>query len=248
MFTLADKADEPGLIEAARIIGATLMALPIAALNAQAERILTPSAPAQARFGVANIAEAAALAGAGQGARLLGPRLAADGATCAVALSPERPTLFKNNDDRALHRRRPGRSRSHHNARARSHRALTRVPFCRLAGPARVARSLPGRRADRRHRAARSRHDRHALCRGDRERQRRGAPPFGRPFDLERHGRAIAAPQAGRGAVHGHARGAGVCRCRRSARARADSAGRRAVPGADADFRSSLADARARDA
>ena len=65
MFTLAAKAAEPGLIVAARIIGVALMALPMAALNAQAERILTPSAPAQARFGAPNIAEAAALAGAG---------------------------------------------------------------------------------------------------------------------------------------------------------------------------------------
>ena len=88
MFTLAAKADEPGLIEAARIIGVTLTPLPLAALNAQAERILTPSAPAQARFGAPNIAEAAALAGAGEGGRLLGPRLAADGATCAIALIP----------------------------------------------------------------------------------------------------------------------------------------------------------------
>ena len=48
MFTLAAKAAEPGLIEAARIIGVALMALPLAALNAQVERILTPSAPAQA--------------------------------------------------------------------------------------------------------------------------------------------------------------------------------------------------------
>ena len=71
----------------------TLTPLPLAALNAQAERILTPSAPAQARFGAPNIAEAAALAGAGEGGRLLGPRLAADGATCAVALSAERPKL-----------------------------------------------------------------------------------------------------------------------------------------------------------
>ena len=47
MFTLAAKADEPGLIEAARIIGVALTPLPLAALNAQAERILTPSAPAQ---------------------------------------------------------------------------------------------------------------------------------------------------------------------------------------------------------
>ena len=91
MFTLAAKADEPGIGEAARLLGAELRALPLAALNAEAERILTPSAAAEARFGAPNIAEAAALAGAGEGARLLGPRLAADGATCAIALSPERP-------------------------------------------------------------------------------------------------------------------------------------------------------------
>jgi cobalamin biosynthesis protein CbiG len=91
MFTLAAKADEPGLIEAARIIGVTLTPLPTEALDAQAGRILTPSAAAQARFGAPNIAEAAALAGAGKGGWLLGPRLAAHGATCAIALSPERP-------------------------------------------------------------------------------------------------------------------------------------------------------------
>ena len=91
MFTLDTKADEPGIIEAARLLRAKLTPLPLAALNAQADRILTPSVAAQARFGAPNIAEAAALAGAGEGARLLGPRLAARGATCAVALSPERP-------------------------------------------------------------------------------------------------------------------------------------------------------------
>jgi len=91
IFTLAAKADEPGLIEAARILGAELIPLPIEALKAQAERILTPSAAAQARYGAPNIAEAAALAGAGIGGRLLGPRLAAEGATCAIALSPEKP-------------------------------------------------------------------------------------------------------------------------------------------------------------
>jgi cobalt-precorrin 5A hydrolase len=91
MFTLASKADEPGLIEAARIIGVALTPLPIAALNAQSERILTPSAAAKSRFGAPNIAEAAALSGAGEGGRLVGPRLKGDGATCAIALSPERP-------------------------------------------------------------------------------------------------------------------------------------------------------------
>ena len=87
MFTLAAKADEPGLVEAARVIGAPLIALPLAALEAEAQRILTPSAAAQSRFGVPNVAEAAALAGAGAGGQLLGPRLATDGATCAIAVS-----------------------------------------------------------------------------------------------------------------------------------------------------------------
>ncbi len=90
MFTLAAKANEPGLIEAARLLGVTLTPLPLVELVAQAERIVTPSAAARARFGAPNIAEAAALAGAGVGGRLIRARLAADGATCAVALSSER--------------------------------------------------------------------------------------------------------------------------------------------------------------
>jgi cobalt-precorrin 5A hydrolase len=90
MFTLAAKAEEPGLIEAARLLRTTLTPLPLEALKTQAERILTPSAAARSRFGAPNIAEAAALAGAGLGGRLIGPRIAADGATCAVALSSER--------------------------------------------------------------------------------------------------------------------------------------------------------------
>ena len=91
LFTLAAKANERGLREAARLLGASLAALPLDALRAQADRILTPSAAAQARFGAPNIAEAAALAGAGADGRLIGPRLAADGATCAIALSREGP-------------------------------------------------------------------------------------------------------------------------------------------------------------
>jgi cobalt-precorrin 5A hydrolase len=89
MFTLAAKAGEPGLIEAARLLRAPLTPLPLEALEAQADRIVTPSAAARARFGAPNIAEAAALAGAGEGGRLTGPRLAARGATCAIALSSE---------------------------------------------------------------------------------------------------------------------------------------------------------------
>ena len=91
LFTLAAKAAEPGLIDAARRLGAPLIALPLAALKAEEARILTRSAAAERRFGTASVAEAAALAGAGRGGLLLGPRLAADGTTCAVALSAERP-------------------------------------------------------------------------------------------------------------------------------------------------------------
>jgi cobalamin biosynthesis protein CbiG len=91
MFTLAAKAEEPGLIEAARLLRAPLTPLTLEALEAEAERILTPSTAARLRFGAPNIAEAAALAGAGLGGRLIGPRIAADGATCAVALSRKRP-------------------------------------------------------------------------------------------------------------------------------------------------------------
>jgi cobalt-precorrin 5A hydrolase len=89
LCTIAAKAEEPGLVEAARLIGAKLVALPVEALAAEAGRVLTPSEAARSRFGVPAVAEAAALAGAGAGGRLAGPRLKADGATCAVALSAE---------------------------------------------------------------------------------------------------------------------------------------------------------------
>jgi len=56
-----------------------------AALQAVQGACLTRSAAAQRAVGLGSIAEAAALAAAGPGARLLGPRIALDGATCAVA-------------------------------------------------------------------------------------------------------------------------------------------------------------------
>ena len=89
LFSLADKSGEPGLTAAAEVLGFNLVFLPRDALAAETPHLLTHSAAAQQRFGLASIAEAAALAGAGPGARLLGPRLVANGATCAVALLPE---------------------------------------------------------------------------------------------------------------------------------------------------------------
>lgn len=89
LFSLVEKSGEPGLRMAAETLGFELVFLPHEALAAVATRVLTHSPAAQRRFGLASVAEAAALAGAGPGAKLLMPRLAANGATCAVALVAE---------------------------------------------------------------------------------------------------------------------------------------------------------------
>lgn len=85
LFTLADKADEPGLVAAAAALGVELTALPRSALAAVAERVVTASPASAARFGLPSVSEAAALAGAGPGAVLLRPRLVRDGVTGAAA-------------------------------------------------------------------------------------------------------------------------------------------------------------------
>lgn len=86
LATSAAKADEPGLRDAAATLGLELRALPEAALRAAAPHCLTHSVRALDATGLPSLAEAAALAGAGEGAVLLGPRVAAGrAATCALA-------------------------------------------------------------------------------------------------------------------------------------------------------------------
>ncbi len=87
LFTIRDKAGEPGLAEAARRLGLDLVALSREALRAQSAHVKTLSVQANRRFGVPSVAEAAALAGAGSGAELILPRIANQGATCAVAVT-----------------------------------------------------------------------------------------------------------------------------------------------------------------
>ena len=72
-------------MEAAVALGLPLVYLPANILAAAA--VVTKSARVTALFGTPSVAEAAALAGAGQGARLLGPRLASPAATCAIAVA-----------------------------------------------------------------------------------------------------------------------------------------------------------------
>lgn len=85
LFTIDDKSGEPGLIEAASRLGLDLVSLPREALRDQAPFIQTPSARTETLFGVPAVAEAAALAGAGAGSRLIVPRIASRDATCAIA-------------------------------------------------------------------------------------------------------------------------------------------------------------------
>jgi len=84
------KRSEPGLVQAAEQLQKPLLPLPLEELQRQAGSTLSHSARIARDFGVPCVAEAAALAGAaslgpGGHARLLGPRLASESATCALA-------------------------------------------------------------------------------------------------------------------------------------------------------------------
>ncbi len=85
LFTIDDKRDEAGIRQAADLLGIELALLSRDQLNAVMPRTQTYSARAQELFGVASVAEAAALAGAGANAVLIVPRISSDNATCAIA-------------------------------------------------------------------------------------------------------------------------------------------------------------------
>lgn len=85
LFTIDAKRDEAGLREAARLLELPLVFLPLQALLARRDELLTHSPRVEALTGVGSVAEAAALVGAGPGSLLLGPRLASARATCAIA-------------------------------------------------------------------------------------------------------------------------------------------------------------------
>ncbi|PSC06685.1 cobalamin biosynthesis protein CobE [Alsobacter soli] len=91
VFTTIEKQSEPGIAAAAAALSLPLVYLPRAALEAVAPSAQTRSERVVELFGVPSVAETAALAGAGPGARLLVPRISADGASCAVA-GPAEPS------------------------------------------------------------------------------------------------------------------------------------------------------------
>lgn len=85
--TVPGKSDEPGLIEAAEILGIPLAVPSDVQLKAADAGGITRSEASLAATGLGSASEAAALAACGPDARLLRPRLVQDGVTCALAVS-----------------------------------------------------------------------------------------------------------------------------------------------------------------
>jgi cobalt-precorrin 5A hydrolase len=85
LCTLAKAQDEEAFVAAARLLGGVAHFFAAAELKAREAEALTRSARVAALFGLANVAELAALAGAGPGSALLAPRIAAARYTCAFA-------------------------------------------------------------------------------------------------------------------------------------------------------------------
>jgi cobalt-precorrin 5A hydrolase len=89
LFTYEGKRNEDGLTAAARALSLPLTYLSREALLAMADKITTRSEAAEKALGIPSVAEAAALAGCGEGAQLRVPRLIGDGVTCAIATSTQ---------------------------------------------------------------------------------------------------------------------------------------------------------------
>lgn len=83
--TAAEKGGEAGIAAAAAELGRPLVLVPPDRLQAAGEGAVTRSERVVALFAVPSLAEAAALAAAGAGSRLIAPRRVFGGATCALA-------------------------------------------------------------------------------------------------------------------------------------------------------------------
>ena len=88
LATDARKSQEPGLIEAAAVLGLSVSVVGESALGEAQASCTTRSARVQALVGFGAIAEAAALAAAGPHSRLVLARIANKTATCALAATP----------------------------------------------------------------------------------------------------------------------------------------------------------------
>lgn len=83
------KEEEPGILAAAYALGLPLVFVSAEQLEGASTRGMSHSALSLKVSGAASASEAAALAAAGEGSRLLGPRIAIGNVTCAIAESGE---------------------------------------------------------------------------------------------------------------------------------------------------------------
>jgi cobalt-precorrin 5A hydrolase len=89
LATSTAKGGEGGIAAAAWALGVPLVLVPQDELEAAGHRTMTTSPRVIAATGVPSLAEAAALAAGGPAARLIAPRVAVGGATCALAQSAD---------------------------------------------------------------------------------------------------------------------------------------------------------------
>jgi len=85
LATASHKRDEVGIVVASGTMNLPLALVDDAALAAMSRLTITRSDASMAAAGTPSVSEAAALAAAGDGARLAGPRLAVGRVTCAIA-------------------------------------------------------------------------------------------------------------------------------------------------------------------
>lgn len=85
LATLDARENEPGVQVAAKLLNMDVTFFPPEILRQRASDVLTHSPRIKDMFGVGSIAEAAALAGAGDGSVLLAQRVVAETLTCAIA-------------------------------------------------------------------------------------------------------------------------------------------------------------------
>lgn len=90
MATPALKGSEPGIMKGALDLGLLLVMVPQTQMEAAGARAITRSERVVALMGVPSVAEAAALAAAGRGSTLIGPRFVLGPVTCALARERDR--------------------------------------------------------------------------------------------------------------------------------------------------------------
>ncbi|TPI52405.1 MULTISPECIES: cobalamin biosynthesis protein [unclassified Mesorhizobium] len=87
LATVTLKKDEQAIAAAGRTLNLPVIVVDEAALKAASTKALSNSSLSQDLAGTPSVSEASALAVAGEGARLLGPRIVLGPVTCAIAIS-----------------------------------------------------------------------------------------------------------------------------------------------------------------